>query len=158
MKLAKQLLELLLRPLRQKLLTYAETQLSLPYGVAQFIGNVAYVQITPEEAITLRSPSLRLSDIVVTAKDMRPLLTYRYWPKGMTWQAEMPLVQAIVEINKGKVRLQVRSNDEWESVGITDERVAPLRDLFLSFSFYQPIRKEHKVRKEIVSAPEAVQA
>lgn len=118
-----------------------EELISLPHGIAQFIGNVASIQLTKLQYLVLTSPSKHLGDLYLTTYDSRPLLRYKWWPKGMEWKEDMPECEVIVELRGMQVR--DLGKEEWELVDMSDERLMHLRDLFLGFAFYQPLRKEH---------------
>lgn len=133
--------------------SYYENRINLPFGIASFIGNIAFVQLNRTEFLTINSPSKRLSDLTVTTHDMRPLLRYSYWPKEQNWQEgyKPPVIETIVEIRGFQVR-ELGASD-WDLVTIEDPRVEQLKDMFLGFAFYQPLRAGHKQKLlEVVSA------
>ncbi len=127
-----------------------ESQINIQYGIHQFIANCAFVQLEKSEHLILSSPSPYLGEVTVSTHDMRPMLTYKYWPKNMEFREEMPKVQCIIELRG----LQVRSvgDTDWQLVTMEDERVKHLKDLFLAFAFYPSLRAEHKRKLEVVSA------
>lgn len=124
---------------------YYENRINLPFGIASFVGNVAFIQLDKTEYLTINAPSRLLSDITIMTHDMRPLLRFSYWPKNQNWAEDYkpPIIECIVEIGRGIQVREVGSSD-WELVTIEDPRVEQLKDLFLSFAFYQPLRAEHK--------------
>lgn len=124
-----------------------ENRIQVKFGIHQFLNNVAFIQLSNEEQLTLPPASSYGYEITLTTVGLRPLLRYRYWPKGMEFKGDLPEVEVIVEKN---CLFQVRpagQNIEWELVDLTDERVAVLKDLFLGFAFYPPLRPEWKVKK-----------
>lgn len=122
---------------------YYEARISLPYGIAQFIGNVAQIQLNTREYLVLNPPSKYLGDIRVTTFDSRPLLTYKWWPNGAEWKEQMPEVECIVELRGFQIR--DLGKNEWEIMkDFEDPRLVHLKDLFLSFAFYPSLREEHK--------------
>lgn len=111
----------------------------------------------------LSAPSKNSGLINVTANDARPMLTYKYWPKGMEWREEMPLISVILEerrilrqINVTPVTGQAAVGlvvpldkdtdfgDDWVPIEIDDPWIQPLHPMFQAFAFYQPMRPEHK--------------
>jgi hypothetical protein len=128
---------------------YYEGRINLKFGVSQFIANVAFIQLTHEEFLMLSPPSAYCGDIHLTTVGMRPVLTYPVWVPGMAYpdDEKLPIVQAIIDSNE---KFQVRdfrdekNPGEWEPVTIQDPRVSPLKDLFLAFAFFCPLRTEFK--------------
>lgn len=131
---------------------YYENRISLKFGIAQFLGNVAFLQIGPDEYLELPPCEPGMGKITVTTTGIRPKLRYTYWPKGMAHKEKMPEVEVIVELRGFQVRnLDGSQTDdceasEWDLVGIDDERVAPLKNLFLGFAFYLPLQESHKLK------------
>lgn len=121
-----------------------ENRIQVNYGIMQFLANFAFIQISNEESITLNPPSAYGSDIVVTTSGSRPVLTYRYWPKGKVYDTGLPSVEVIVEKSGFFQVREAGSDQDWEIVRLTDERIAPLKDMFLGFAFYPPLRAEWK--------------
>lgn len=122
-----------------------ENRVSVKYGYLKLLGNVAMLQMSPGEYLDITSPNKRIvTDIRVSVTGVRPMLIYRYWPKGAAWETDFPVTKVILEEKRISV---CNENDVWFVAGEDDERVAALRDMFLSFAFYQPLRAEHKKKK-----------
>lgn len=152
----------LLAPFHSAFRRYYETRINVPFGIARFIGNVAFIQMGRDEYVTLPPTSPGTGAITLTAPDMRPKLRYTYWPKGMEWRENMPEVEVIVELRGFQVRgvseeySDVHCPDackwtNWDLVDITDPRVAPLKNLFLAFAFYLPLSDLNKRKMEVAS-------
>lgn len=140
----KRIREFFLRKYR----TWYEDRINLQYGINQFLANVAFIQLTHEEFLILNPPSAYCGDIHLTTEGMRPVLTYSVWLEGMEYPKEhrhLPTAKVIVERDKFQVWNQETS--EWDYVTIKDERVRHLKDLFLAFAFYPPLRAEWKKKK-----------
>lgn len=137
----------------RKFRLFYENRINLKYGISQFLANVAYIQLTHEEFVMLNPPSAWCGDIHLTTKGIRPLLSYPVWPNGMEYPEDpkaIPFVQVIVESNE-KFQIKEGLNEgDWNAVTIADPRVAPLKDMFLSFAFHSPLRSEWKKKKENV--------
>ncbi len=130
-----------------------EARVSLPFGISQFIANVAFIQLSKEEYIDLNPCSSAIGTIRVTTTDMRPMLTYKYWREGMEWTESLPMIQVIVEQRGFQLReLGAKTASEWELVTIEDARVAVLKDLFLAWAFYAGLRPDwkHKLPEVVV--------
>lgn len=133
-----------------------EDRISLKWGIRQFIANVAFIQLNSREYIDLNPASEYIGMIRLTTSDMRPMLTYKYWPQGTTWGLDMPIVDTIVEERGFQVRTRKRVNantdevitSDLEVVDSADPRVRVLKDLFLSFAFYPTLRAEWKLPLE----------
>lgn len=124
---------------------FYENRISIRHGYMQFLGNVAYIQISHEEYITLNPSSKRTGDIKVTTSGSRPVLNYKFWPPNVVYSESLPEVTLILEEDRISVE---EPHGSWTIVDRKDPRVAALDDLFLSFAFYQPMRVEHKKKKE----------
>ena len=145
--------------------SWYEQQLSLPFGINQFLANFAFIQLTPHEYVELNPPSSHCGTLRLTSKDARPVVTFKYWPPGAEYK-EFSNVQVILEEGSRQTRnfrFQVRQEakafsekgvetiwTDWEVATLKDHRIEVLRDLFLGFAFYAPMRAEHK--KKIVEA------
>lgn len=157
--------------------SWYEQQLSLPFGINQFLANFAFIQLTPHEYVELNPPSSHCGTLRLTSKDARPVVTFKYWPPGAEYK-EFSNVQVILEEGSRQTRnfrfqvreevpqMKVTSVDakektvtlegigpswtDWEIATLKDHRIEVLRDLFLGFAFYAPMRAEHK--KKIVEA------
>lgn len=140
MEIYKQLRSFVFRHIRE----WYSNRISLPYGINAFLGNVAFIQLEHNEHLFLNPCSAYVGTIHVTTVGMRPLLTYSLWVEGEEWKPEMPKVQVIVEARGFQVKAQGAPETNWEVVSIDDKRVAPLKDLFLAFAFYAPLRAEWK--------------
>lgn len=81
------------------------------------------------------------------------MLSYRYWPVGWEWREDLPAVQVIIEekriLFKCPQDTSIPNDPLWEVGHLEHPVIAPLRDLFLGFAFYQPMRAEHKKKKEV---------
>lgn len=126
---------------------YYENRVSIPWGIAQFMANVAYIQLNKEEYIELNPSSQRMGTIRLTTSDMRPMLTYKFWEEGKAWADDLREVQVIVELRGFQVKWKDQPANEWDLVvGIdTDPRIAVLKDLFISAAFYPGLRQEWKL-------------
>lgn len=142
-----------------------ENRISLPYGRLQFLGNFAFIQMGPDEYVDINAPSKRIvTDVRLTATGARPVLTFRYWPAGMQWRADMPAVSVIVEEKRTLIKFCDSTlpslegifsedpdlKDGWQVAdgrAVIGEIVSLLDMMFLGFAFYQPLRAEHKKKK-----------
>lgn len=137
-----------------------ETQLlNVAHGVAQFYANFAFIQVSPLEYFWMPSPHKRLGDIHVSAKDSRPILTYKLWPEWDDWSEDLPVVECIVELRHLQVRFKscqpkyvIPRANEWTLVPIEkineDECTKYLVPLFQSFCFYRHLTAAHKKANE----------
>jgi hypothetical protein len=126
--------------------TFYENRIQLPYGIRQFLANVAFLQLGPEESVMLNPPSAYCGDVLLTTVGARPHLLYPVWLPGMDYnKATMPKVKVLVE-DRGifQVKDAETPQADWELVTIKDPRISPLKDLFLGFAFYTPLRAEMK--------------
>lgn len=131
-----------------------ENEVSLPYGILKFLGNFVMLQMGPEEYLDITAPSRRIvTNIRITPNGARPMLSYRYWPVGWEWREDLPAVQVIIEekriLFKCPQDTSIPNDPLWEVGHLEHPVIAPLRDLFLGFAFYQPMRAEHKKKKEV---------
>lgn len=128
----------------RKFRVHYENRINLQYGILQFIANFCALQFGPDEYIKLRPASLSMHQITVTPVGGRPKLHYSYWPRGMEYRPDFPEVEVIVEEKKLQVKNASDPEAKWEVVSIDDERVNPLKDIFLASAFYPVMHAEQK--------------
>lgn len=151
--------------LKNKVRTWYERQINLDHGRLMFLGNVATLQLGPEEYIDINPCSKHIvSSIRITATGARPVLAFTHWPKGMEWREEMPIVRVIIEEKRTLIRLAstpceadspTDAKAGWFVPQPNDPILPLLNDLFHAFAFYQPLRAEHK-RKFDAKAEEKI--
>jgi hypothetical protein len=122
---------------------YYENRISLPYGMARFMSNVAFIQLNAREFVEL-APCNGFGNPWVTVSGMRPLINYSVFVDGSSRMGDWMPMQAIVESRGVQVRAQGSDDTAWELVKFDDPRVAPLKDMFLGFAFYAPLLASHK--------------
>ena len=150
--------------------SWYESQLSLPYGITQFLANFAFIQLTPHEYVELNPPSSHCGTLRLTSKDARPVVSFKYWPPGEEFSDRFNQVQVILEMGSRQTknfRFQVREEraafgakedgsgvaavpvwTDWEVATLKDHRIEVLKDLFLGFAFFPYMRTEHKRKVE----------
>lgn len=119
---------------------YYENLISLPFGVARFMGNVAFIQLNSREYVDL-CPVPRVVNLWVTVSGTRPVLYYSVYRKSLDQWAP---VQVVVEQRGFNLKPQGAADETWELVDINHECLEPLKDIFLAFAFYAPLRADHK--------------
>ncbi len=153
---------------------YYEKRISLPYGIARFLSNVAFIQLSNQEYVEL-APDGTVNSIWMTTLGMRPYLKYAVYNREVSyWQR----VELIIEQRGFQVRSETEESlekrkevdainskkqlgafleplpaavfqeEDWKLAQINDPRIEPLTDIFLSFAFYGSLTAAHKKKIE----------
>lgn len=144
MKLLKALLKRITDPINRAFRKHYENRISLPYGMARFISNVAFIQLTHEQFVSLM-PCMGIADLWVTTVGLRPVLHYKVFLEDWV-QCECIIEERGLQVREEIEPLEGEPQQwtDWEMVSIDDKRVEKLKDMFLGFAFYTPLLAEHK--------------